>query len=57
MKKQVKKFEVTKFEVLQAKGELKGGFSVALTTAFKGGSIVGPANNCHGGNCVAGCSE
>ncbi|WP_316635037.1 hypothetical protein [uncultured Flavobacterium sp.] len=56
MKKQVKKFDAAKFEILQTKGEvLKGGFSVALTTSVTGGNLIAPANNCYGGNCARGC--
>jgi hypothetical protein len=55
MKNQLKKFDATKFEVLETKGEvLKGGFSVALSTSSAGGlqSIEDTTNS---GNCVAGC--
>ncbi|KAF2506896.1 hypothetical protein EYY60_20495 [Flavobacterium zhairuonense] len=56
MKKQVKKFDAAKFEVLQTKGEvLKGGFSAALTTTAVTGGTIAPANNCYGGNCARGC--
>lgn len=53
MKNQVKKFDATKYEALQTKGEvLKGGFSMALSTTIIGGYIQPEDNS---GNCVAGC--
>ncbi len=60
MKKQVKKFDATKFEALQTKGDvLKGGFSPALTTSLTGGTVppIGLNIVCdtNSGNCVAGC--
>jgi hypothetical protein len=54
-----KKFDLSKFEVLETKGEtLKGGFSFALSTSAAGGKIQDPvSNNCNGGNCAAGCGS
>lgn len=61
---QVKKFDVTQFEVLQTKGEvLKGGFSTTFfSTSAVGGTNVnvfgcGAVNNCKTGNCVTGCGD
>jgi hypothetical protein len=55
MKNQLKKFDATKFEVLETKGEvLKGGFSVALSTSSAGG-LTGIEDTVNSGNCVAGC--
>ena len=55
MKKE-KKLSI-KFEPLSEDAEnLLGGFSASLSSsAFEGGS--GAANNCLGGNCVAGCGS
>lgn len=57
--KQVKKFDATKFEVLQTKGEvLKGGFSSALSNSSTIGGMIQInlcSNNCKGGNCAEGC--
>ncbi len=58
MKNQVKKFDVTKFEVLQTKGEvLKGGFTPAISTTLLGGknTLNGYCPTTNSGNCVAGC--
>ncbi|WP_157676818.1 hypothetical protein [Chryseobacterium sp. T16E-39] len=63
--KEIKKFDVTRFEALSSKGEtLKGGFSTAFM-AGKGGGILPDinanigdcttSNTCNTGNCVAGC--
>ncbi|MGG7035731.1 MAG: hypothetical protein ACI7YS_11150 [Flavobacterium sp.] len=42
MKKQIKKFDASKYEILQRKGEvLKGGFSSALTSSVSGGKSLG----------------
>jgi len=62
MKNQVKKFDVTKFETLQTKGEvLKGGFSSAMSTSLSGGKIDSELNGycptTNSGNCVAGCGS
>jgi hypothetical protein len=58
-----KKFEITKFEVLETSSEmLKGGFSTAYAGGTKAINISGnnvgncpTVNNCNGGNCVKGC--
>lgn len=59
MKKTLKKFDATKFEVLQTKGEiLKGGFSLALSTSSTVGGMTAInlcINNCKGHNCATGC--
>ena len=66
MEKKNKKFDVTKFESLESKGEiLKGGFSTAFTGGKDGLSVdlevngykCGQTNNCSSGNCVAGCGS
>lgn len=54
-----KKFDSSKFEALKINGEiLKGGFSSVLKSRnFIGGILKTNTctNNCHGGNCAAGC--
>lgn len=61
MKNQVKKFDATKFEALQTKGEaLKGGFSTALSTSVIGGRETLTLNGycpTNSGNCVKGCGS
>ncbi len=53
-----KKFDLSKFEVLETKGEvLKGGFSFALSTSASGGKQDSVSNNCNGGNCASGCGS
>lgn len=60
MKKQIKKFDASQFEVLETKGEiLKGGFTTAIANNVVGGkeglalNISCPTNS--GCNTVAGC--
>ncbi|MDI9308762.1 MAG: hypothetical protein QM535_01005 [Limnohabitans sp.] len=59
MKKQIKKFDASQFEVLETKGEmLKGGFTTAIANNVVGGKEGGLNLGCttnSGCNTVAGC--